>query len=703
MARFPGLQTRLYFSTAALALGALAGIATPAHADAADSPPYSPADQPITVVGHYQTTIGQTDAASAGTVQGELLAEMPLLRPGEALETVPGLVVTQHSGDGKANQYFLRGYNLDHGTDFASSVDGVPVNMPTNAHGQGYSDINFLIPELVERIDYRKGPYFAENGDFSAAGSADIHYRDRLDHGIAAITGGSYDYGRLLLARSFDLGTTGPRLLAAGELLHENGPWTTPEKLHKTNLLLRLSDGDAKNGWSIDAIHYRAHWNATDQVPLELIESGALGRFSALDPTDGGNSGRDIVSGEWHHSAGNAYTSARAFYQHARLRLWSDFTYYENAGNGAPDPLLPTDQFSQAETREVIGGALAQGWQHGLGGRESVTEIGTQVRHDAIDVSLTNTQSRVVFATVSDDHVSETTLGVYAKNTTHWAPWLRSVVGVRFDNLWLDRQARVTPANSGHASVSLASPKASLIFGPFARTEIFLSAGRGFHSNDARGVIGAADPAPALVKAFGKEIGLRTEIVPGLQSSAALWTLDSDSELVYSADEGTTEPNGASRRWGVEWNNHYAAGRWLLLDADLAFTHARFRDANANGDIGNLIPNAVSRVARVGATLHDADRWSVTAEGRYFGSYPLTQDGSLVAPAAFVVNLRGAAQVWRGIGVSVELLNLFDRKYYDIAYGQDYQVSPGAAANPNGTTVHPGEPREIRVGLHASF
>lgn len=702
-------RVKLQFSGVIIA--ASASLPVQAHAEhAEDMSPATPADPTIVVTGHYQTSIGQTDAASAGTVNGTLLSQMPLLRPGEALETVPGLIVTQHSGDGKANQYFLRGYNLDHGTDFATSVDDLPINLPTNAHGQGYSDLNFLIPELVERIDYRKGTYDAANGDFSAAGSADIHYRDSLPHGIVNLTGGSFGYARALIADSVPLAHgKGPTILAAGEFMHENGPWTTPERLRKTNLLLRLSDGNEKNGWSLSGFHYRAHWNSTDQVPLELIESGKMGRFDALDPTDGGNSGRDVVTLAWHRDGGASFTRAKAYYQHYRLQLWSDFTFYENRYGQAPNPNLPSDQFAQAESRNMTGGALVQGWRHGLEGLESTTEIGTQIRHDAIDVSLRNTQSRIAFATVSDDHISETELDVYAQNTTRWTPWMRSVVGLRFDTLWLDRQARVLPINSGHASASLASPKGSLIFGPFAKTEIFLSAGRGFHSNDARGVIGTINPAtgdpadrvPALVKAFGKEIGLRTEIVPGLQSSLALWTLDSDSELLYSADAGDTEPNGASQRWGVEWNNHYAAWNWLLLDADLAFTHARYRDAN--GDVGNLIPNAVSRVARFGATVHDRDRWSITAEGRYIGSYPLTQDGSQTAPDAFVVNLRGNAQPLAHVGLSIELLNLFNRHYYDIAYGQDYQVSATATANPNGITVHPGEPREIRISLHGQF
>jgi hypothetical protein len=693
------------------------------------SPPALPADtitqlSTVTVEGHYDNAVGTSDAASQGVVGGALLQDIPLLRPGEALETVPGLVVTQHSGDGKANQYFLRGYNLDHGTDFATSVDGVPVNMPTNAHGQGYSDLNFLIPELVDRIDYRKGTYFAENGDFSAAGSADIHYRNSLGRSIADLTAGSFGFDRILLAGSTTLAGAGPTtaalpasgspmLLGAVELQHANGPWTTPEDLQKTNALLRLSDGSVANGWSLGAVHYSAKWNSTDQVPLELIDSGQLGRFSALDPTDGGDTGRDILSGEWHASDDAGYTKASAYLEHYRLQLWSDFTFYELRQGLAPNPNLPSDQFEQVENRNIFGGQVVKGWLHDLLGRDSVTEAGLQFRHDNINVGLLDTQSRIPFATVSDNRVSETSAGLYLKNTTVWNPWLRTVAGLREDTVSMDMTSYALPQNSGNASGSRFSPKLSAIFGPWAKTEFFVSAGKGFHSNDARGVIDKVDPTtgapasavPALVSAVGKEIGLRTEAIPGLQSSLALWSLNSDSELVYNADSdiGSTSPNGASRRYGFEWNNHYIANRWLLLDADLAWTHARYAEMNDNGASGNLIPNAVPKVARIGATVHAWGPWSAAMETRYFGAYPLSQDGSLMAPSAIVTNLRVQRELSPTAAVSLDALNLFNRQYYDIAYEQDYRVSPASPVVPSGVTVHPGEPRELRVTLKLKF
>lgn len=711
----------------------LAALAAPvlAQTPVADSSETAPVAQlkPVEVKAHYDNGVGSSDAASQGVVDGSRLTDLPLLRPGEVLETVPGLVVTQHSGDGKANQYFLRGYNLDHGTDLASFLDGVPLNMPTHAHGQGYTDLNLLIPELVDTITYTKGPYDAEIGDFGSAGSAHIRYRDTLDHGMANVTVGSYGYRRLLIADSFlpgqaakgrpDAGQVseaagGPRLLYALELEKANGPWALPEDLRKYNGLLRLSDGSKANGWSLDALAYGAHWNSTDQVPLSLIQSGQLCRFCALDPTDGGNTHREILAGEWHSHEADGYTRLSAYAQHYQLQLWSDFRFYE-------DNPVTMDQFSQWEDRNMLGGQAVQGWFHRLAGRESMTEVGVQLRHDHIRVGLLNTQARQTLSTVDDARISETLLGAYAQNTTWWSPWFRSLLGLRMDRVNMNQTSLVLPQNTGGASALKLQPKMSLIFGPWARTEFFVNAGRGIHSNDARGVIDKVDPTslsvagsagptaaqavPALVSSRGSELGLRTEWIPGLQSSLALWRLDSDSELVYSADAdiGSTSPNGASHRYGLEWNNSWVAEPWLLFDANMAWTHARYARMNDNGALGDAIPNAVSKVFSWAATARQGS-WSAGLNWRYIGPYPLTQDGSQTAPSALVTNFRLRNQITPAVGWSLEVLNLFNRAYYDIAYNQDYQSSPSLSTlNPNGITVHPGEPRQLRLSLNISF
>ncbi len=623
------------------------------------------------------------------------------------------------TGRTSSNQYFLRGYNLDHGTDFATFIDGVPVNMPTNAHGQGYAGLNYLIPELVQNINYGKGPYFAENGDFSSAGTAKFQYRNSLDSNFANVTVGAFGYRRALLAGSTFLAApvatlnTGEQplinsstiVLGAVELLGENGPWAEPEGLHKFNGLMRLSDGTSTQGWSVDGVYYDANWRSTDQVPLQLIQSGQLDLYSSLNPSDGGDTGRVILSGERHSQDDRGYFKTSAYLQHYSLQLWSDFTFFE---------LRPAtgDQFEQVENRNIAGGQVARGWYHSLLSHDSTTEVGLQVRNDAIHVGLLDTENRIPFATVSDDQVNLTDAGAYVQNTTHWANWLRTVAGVREERIAMNMNSLSNSQNSGNALDSKFLPKLSLIFGPWYKTKYFINAGKGFHSNDARGVIDKIDPTtgapaspvPALVGSTGKEIGLRTEAIPGLQSSLALWSLNSDSELVYNADSdiGSTSPNGASKRYGLEWNNHMIANRWLLLDADLAWTHARYAMMNDNGELGDLIPNAVSKVALIGATVHQ-DSWSGSVETRYIGSYPLTQDGTLTAPSAIVTNVQVQHELSRDFSVQMDVLNLFNREYYDIAYAQDYQVTPTSPVVPAGITVHPAEPLQLRVTAKLKF
>lgn len=645
---------------------------------------------------HYDNGIGSSDAASQGSIRSELLKSRPALRPGEVLEFVPGLMVTQHSGDGKANQYFLRGFNLDHGTDFATSVNGMPVNMPSHAHGQGYSDLNFLIPELVDRIDYRKGPYFAPNGDFSAAGSADIVYQRRVDAPFVSLTAGEGRYRRGLVAGSSDWGS-GLQWMGAAELMGNDGPWTLPEGLNRRNFVMSLSRTSGADRWSVSVMDYHAHWRSTDQVPERLIDAGTLqgrpfGRFDAVDPTDGGNTRRTSVSAQWSRDDDGHHSRLAAYAIDYQLALFSNFTYaLERPDTG--------DQFSQQDHRKVYGLSGSQAVEHSLGPWPARTELGFQVRQDRARVGFFQTQARVVTAVTRDDRVRETLLGLYGQTSVDWTPWMRTVVGLRADQ----GRFRVDPlsgnGDAGSARQTLASPKLSVVLGPWARTELFLNAGRGFHSNDARGVTAAADRSPALSKARGYEAGLRTEWIPGVQSSIALWRLDFDSELVYVGDAGTTEANRASRRRGVEWNNRYVPLPWLLIDADFAWTHARFADQDP---VGNRIPNAVDKVATLGLTLQELGPWSASVNWRYLGSGALVEDNSVRSRSSFTTNLRVSRRLGDKTELTLDVFNLADRKVNDIEYFYESQL-PGETSPVADRHVHPAEPRTLRVTLRRSF
>ena len=647
---------------------------------------------------HYDNAVGSSDAASQGTIRAELLNSRPALRPGEVLEFVPGMIVTQHSGDGKANQYFLRGFNLDHGTDFTTSINGMPVNMPTHGHGQGYSDLNFLIPELVDRIAYRKGPYFAQTGDFSAAGSADIVYRTALDQPFAALTLGQRGFQRLVGGGSADLGL-GLKLLGALELQHNDGPWLVPENLRKANAALTLSGGTRAQGWSASLMAYDAKWDSTDQIPQRAIDAG-LDRFGSLDPTDGGQTQRSSLSGAWHRNSDAGTTKLQAYAIDYRLKLFSNFTYALERPNQG-------DQFSQQDRRFIVGLTASHAIDHPLGGLPARSEFGVTLRHDRIRVGLFDTVGRDVTGTTRDDKVRETLLGVYGQTSVEWTPWLRSIVGLRADQARFNVDSLSNAANSGSASDHLLSPKLSLILGPWRRTEFFFNAGRGFHSNDARGTTATLDPktgdavdrVPGLVAARGFEIGARTEWLPGLQSSLALWTLDFDSELVYVGDAGATEPNRPSKRRGVEWNNRYIPLPWLLVDADLAWTHARFSDADA---AGNRIPNAVDKVASIAFTARGVGPWSASLQWRYLGSGALIEDNSQRSRSSLTSNLRVSRNFGKGTELTLDVFNLFGRKVNDIEYFYESQL-PGETAPVADRHLHPAEPRTLRLTLRHSF
>jgi outer membrane receptor protein involved in Fe transport len=644
---------------------------------------------------------GIAASGSEGVVSSQRLAAVPILRPGEALEMVPGLIVTQHAGDGKANQYFLRGFNLDHGTDFATYVGGVPVNMPTHAHGQGYTDLNFLIPELVDRINYRKGPYFAEEGDFSSAGAAHIDYFRQIDGTLAQLTLGQNGYARSLLAGSPELG--GGHLLYGLELFHNDGPWQVEEHYRKLNGVLRYSQGTRNDGFSITGMAYRGRWTSTDQIAQRAISSGAVDRFGSLDPTTGGETHRYSLSGEWAKRWEKAQSKASVWWLKSELDLWSNFQYCLNAG------CPPGDQFKQAERRQAGGFAVSHAMFDRWGGFEVENSIGLQGRIDDLNpVGLYTTSARQTLSTVREDKVTQRSLGLWAKNEMRWTEWFRSVQGLRADTYDFTVNSNLA-ANSGKASDQMVTPKLALIFGPWRKTELYLNYGHGFHSNDARGTTIRVDPADGvtpvqavkpLVRTKGYELGLRSEIVPGWQSTVALWQLDSASELLFVGDAGTTEASRPSRRYGVEWTNLYVLSDWLAVDADLAWSHARFRDHDPLA--GDYIPGAVTTTANIGLTLDHLGPWFGAVRLRYFGPRPLIEDNSVRSGASALTNLRIGYKFSQRTQLALDIYNLFDRKVNDIEYWYDSQLaSEGAAVDDR--HIHPTEPRSLRLTISHRF
>ena len=681
--------------------------------------------------------------ASQMRLTGDELNALPVSRPGEILEAVPGLIVTQHSGEGKANQYFLRGYNLDHGTDLAIWVDDVPINMRTHAHGQGYADLNWLMPETVNSVEVRKGPYFADEGDFGSAGNLRIGLIDSVNKSIAEMTVGSFGYERVFGMGSTKMGEG--TLFFAGEAGAYNGPWVSPDDMRKISTMLRYSQGTAQDGLSITGMAYSNRWNSTDQVPERAITSGQIGLYGEEDPTDGGNTDRFALSARMAGTDDAGSWKANAYVVKSDLDLFNNFTYFlTNPAQG--------DQFHQHDSRVMAGANASRTLNGTFAGRLMETTFGVQTRNDDIDLGLTDTYQRSFLSNVRSDKVEEASVAIYAQNTVHWTDWLRTTLGWRGDYYWANVNSLFDANNSGKVSAGIGSPKFTMVLGPFNKTEFFLGAGYGMHSNDARGATITEEPvdrvanptavssplgaAPLLVQTKGAEVGVRTKVVSGLDSSVSVFILDQASELVFNGDAGDTSASRPSQRYGVEWTNKYQPYSWLTFDGDLALSHARFvgydseqadlyaslagfPQAQIGNAPGNYIPNAPAMVASAVITIGEKTGWFETLRWRYLGVSPLTEDNAFRSPPTSIFNARVGYRYENGWRIQLDVLNLLNTKANQITYAYGsliktdslynlcypVQTAPAAVCQ-NGVmdyVLHPIEPLAIRLTLAGAF
>ena len=659
----------------------------------------------VVVEGRRINLLGEAISASEGVVGQKEIELRPLLRTGEVLELVPGMVVTQHSGTGKANQYFLRGFNLDHGTDFATTIDGMPVNMRTHGHGQGYTDLNFLIPETVSQLTYKKGAYYADIGDFSGAGSAQIATSNTLKHGVAEATVGEDNYYRLMLMNSTPM--AGGETLFALEANRYDGPWSDIEEdLDKLNLLLKHTIPLNGGNLSLSLMAYDNSWNSADQIPGRAVEQGIIDELGSLDDTVGGESSRYSLSANW--QVGGWQGSAYAI--DYDLNLWSNFTYFlddENSG----------DQFKQVDDRMIYGGQLSYSQDGTLAGHAMSNRFGVELRIDDIDeVGIYHTQARQRLGVTRSDQVTESSIGAYWENRITWSDRLRSVLGVRYDyyDFDVDDQAGINTngidlsANSGSANDDLPSLKGSLIYTFGNEWEAYVSAGQGFHSNDARGTTIQVDPSDGiavdtvdpLVRSLGYEMGARGFISDRINTSLALWVLELDSELLFVGDAGNTEASRGSERKGVEITAYYHLTEQWSLDLEYAYTDAEFTDSAPEGD---EIPGAIEHVLQAGLNADFASGWFGSLRVRYFGERPLIEDGSVKSHPSTVWNLRAGYRVadWT---FKADILNLTDSDDHDI----DYYYASRLGSEPTGLETedihyHVLEPRTIRVSAGYQF
>ncbi len=633
-------------------------------------------------------------SASSGRASSEELSNRPFLRRGELLEVVPGMIVTQHSGGGKANQYFLRGFNLDHGTDFAVFVDNMPVNNRSHGHGQGYADINFLIPELVEELEYVKGPYFSRFGDFSTAGAARFRLYRELPQGIASFSIGSDNFYRGLLADSVEAGE-GIATFAL-EYNYYDGPWVSPDELNRWNGFLRYVIGDEDDFASITLMGYDSTWNATDQVPSRLINSGGIDRLGYVDPSVGGESYRFSLSADFRKTGDSGITVGSVYAGKYQLDLFSNFTLFlDDPVNG--------DQFNQFDDRWFAGASIEHTFDDFMVmDRDSTLSVGLQTHHDFInDVGLYKTSQRQWLSTVREDEVYEASFSAYSQVEVPWTDWLRTQAGLRGDLYHFDVNSKSLAANSGSEWDGIVSPKAGIVLGPWNDTEFYLNGGFGFHSNDARGVTITQDPItgqalsdiPALVRTRGAEVGVRTQLIPTLTSSLALWYLESESELVYVGDAGNIEAGGASERYGIEWSNYWRPEDWLTIDTEFTATEGRFVDSGE--EIENSVPISFSG----GITYGKASGPFAAVRARYFSPRPLNGDGSVKSKDALQISSKLGYRVEGDWEVALEFINLLDSNDNDIEYFYTSRLPGEVAGGIDDTHVHPYEPRQVRLSV----
>ena len=646
----------------------------------------------VVVEGRRQVLVGEARSASEGVVGQMELSIRPLLRPGDVLEAVPGLIVTQHSGSGKSNQMFLRGFNLDHGTDFATWVDGMPVNMRTNGHGQGYTDINFIIPETIRTIEFVKGPYHAELGDFSSAGGAHIRTFDDIPDDTVKVGIGENRFGRLLVMGDTEIGSVEFTGALEGQVY--DGPWTDIEEdVQKVNGLVKLWQENDERRWSLTGMFYENDWNSADQIPQRAVEQGLIDILGSLDKTLGGDSGRYSLSFAWEHEHESHRSEWSAYLIDYDMNLWSNFTYLlDDPENG--------DQFQQVDDRTIWGGGYRRFWVTGAE-EHFHHSAGVEFRYDDIgEVGLYRTRERQRLSTVRRDTVDQASLGVFYELAWHMNERWRSVLGIRGDYFDFDVTSD-NPLNSGDDSDSIVSPKASLIYMLTDTSELYLSGGYGFHSNDARGTTitidpgtgEPVDPVDPLVQSKGVELGLKTLWFDSWNSSIALWYLELDSELLYVGDAGGTEASGASERWGVEFNNFWAINDIWTLEADFAWTDSKFSDEPS---AANDIPGALPFVATGALSAEYPSGWFGSFRIRYFDGAPLIEDGSVEGDSSTMANLAigWSNDRWR---FQADVLNLFDSDDKDIQYFYGSRLPGEPMDGVEDIHYHVFEPRQIRV------
>ncbi len=626
-------------------------------------------------------------AASSFSVQDRDFQLRPIGSVQDILRVTPGLVMVQHSGGGKANQYFLRGFDADHGTDLALSIDGIPINMVSHAHGQGFADTNFIIPEVVERVEITKGPYFVGQGDFATAGAVNMVSRDAFEHSsvgagfVDSPNHGSAGYRALAIASPK---LEGIKATFAAEVGRSNGPFDNPENWDKYKLFNKLTLSSAPTSTlSIGEMSYAGNWHGSGQIPARAVEEGLISRFGSIDPDEGGNTARHQLFASYRlRPTETSELKAMAYAGTYRFNLFSNFTLFlRDPDNG--------DEIEQIDRRTFYGGRVSYRILHRSGPVTIDTTLGADARNDDIHEELWNTAHRQQQSAVRSNDVHESFLGAYLNEEITPARWIRADVGGRADLLSFTVDNRLTTVDptapkSGNDAGHQFSPKASLIVTPLdgenAALDVYANYGRGFHSNDVRGVFAQPSVTP-LARAIGEEVGARARLFGRWDVAAALWKLDLDSETVWNGDDGTTGVSDPTTRHGIEMETRYEVTPWLAADLALTFTHSQFSTDMENGGGLALAPK---QTWAGGLSARHALGPGVGRAGLRFygiGDRPASDDGVLVAPGFTQFDMHlGYRHRWFDIALDIENLLDSDFRSAQFATVSRLRTEPGVGS-----------------------
>ena len=632
-------------------------------------------------------------ASSQQFIPDKEILLQPQGRPAQVLRLIPGFLAVEHSGGaGKADQYFLRGFDADHGTDVAFFADGMPVNLRTHAHGQGYSDLNFIIPETIEGLDVYKGAYLPEYGDFATAGAVNFRTRQVVRKGVVQAAGGQFDTQRYMLM--FSPTKDRVRTLFAAEGYYTNGPFQNDNRYFRGNLLGKMTTNlTGRDELSLTGTFQKSLWNASGEIPLRAVQDGSLDRFGAIDPSEGGKTLRSTAKLNYHYdttSGGQFFTNA--YGQYYRLDLFTNFTFFLN------DP-VNGDGIQQSDRRVMYGGDIGYKQRGEVLGLPSIGTVGFQTRVDNIHARLGTQTKRTPTGTTTDSDVLEASYAPFVKAEVQPTSWMRLAGGLRAETFTFDvrnRCAACAEQPAGRTSSGIVLPKMNLILGPWASTEFFANYGEGYHSNDARSAV--APGSSPLARAKSYEVGVRSKPwgPEGVELIATLWRLDLKSELVFVGDEGTTEIRGASRREGVEVAARGQVWGPLYFNGSVTYTKAEFR----NGDAIPLAPE----VTAYGALLL---RWpeglTSQLQATYLGARPLIEDRSVKSSSWIDFDLSERYQLpitlsHGRLEAFLFVQNLFNTKWEQAIFAFESQLR-NEAAPVNGIHFVPGNPRMFMGGV----